>query len=76
MGLKSRGNGVILQNRPMECVVMDVHKKCLYTWGANNYQTLKRNLNISNYHGLQEGMIERGVRPFQRKKHTPPKWVY
>jgi hypothetical protein len=28
---------------------MDVHKKCLQTWGTNNYQTLKRKVHLFGY---------------------------
>ncbi len=49
VGFGCWGNGVIFQNKPKGCVMIDVHKRCLQTWGDNNYQTLKRKMHIFNY---------------------------
>jgi hypothetical protein len=80
VGSKIKGNGIILQNRLKGCVMMDVHKKCLQTWGVGNYQTFKKKVYLSSCKRKDimatQGMIKRGVGPPQLGKHTPPKWVY
>jgi len=41
-------NEIIFQDRLKECVVIDVHQRCISTSGVNNYQTLKRRVHFFN----------------------------
>jgi hypothetical protein len=42
-------NGFILRGRLKQCVVMDVHQRCLQTWGIDNCQTFKRRVHLCSY---------------------------